>query len=411
MPSSRLLAASIVACFLQKAGAIPYSQYILAPSDRVVAPVSVYNINGTVDNAEGLTTSGKGGATFAANSNITYDHGKDIGGIASFTVDNVSENSTGEFIGVSFTESSLWISSHGSDATSNVAIDEIIWFPITGPGYYALDERHNRGGFRYLNLYHNSSGTVTLSNLTTYVNSAPTLQNYTGYFHAFNDEKLNRVWYASAWTDQLCTIPANQGNSLADPSATNPDIPTYWFSNSTLTNGSTAIVDGAKRDKMIWPGDYGISVPTTFLSTNDVDSVKISIQQLFAQQNETTGQMPYAAAPIYMEPDNTLVSGLATTFSFTYGLHGLLSLYYYYKYTGDIGFLKEQWYRFKLGLTFSLSYVDDTGLAYIPIDNADWLRSDMGWHNIEVHRHFLSFCLSSCSFGFCIVLELTVHIL
>jgi hypothetical protein len=379
-----LLTAVIASQLLGTSVAIPYSQYILAPSQRIITPVSVYNINGTVDNADALTSSGTGEVTFAANSNITYDHGKNIGGLASFTVSNVSQSGTGEFIGISFTESTLWISSNGSDATANVAIDETIWFGITGPGTYTLDPQYSRGGFRYLNLYHNSSGTVTLSNLTTYLTGAPSLQNYTGYFHADDDEKLTRVWYASAYTDQLCTIPADAGNSLVDIAATSSDIPTYWWSNSTLTNGSYALVDGAKRDKLIWPGDFGISVPAIFLSTNEIDPIKVSIEQLFAQQNATSGQMPYAAAPIVVEPLDSEVTALATTFSFTYGLHGLLSLYYYYKYTGDIGFVEEQWHRFKLGLSFSLGYVDSSGLAYIPIDNADWLRSDMGWYNIEV---------------------------
>lgn len=379
-----VLLAAIGSQLLGLTSAIPYSEYILAPSDRILSPVSVYNINGTVDNAAALTTSGSGEATFAANSNITYDYGKNIAGIASFVVSNLNASATGEFIGVSFSESSLWISSYGSDATNNAGIDEIIWFSIIGPGNYSLDLAHNRGGFRYLNLYHNSSGTVSLNSLTTYFNAAPSLQNYTGYFHADDDDKLNRVWYASAYTDQLCTIPSDQGNSLSDLSASDPNGTTYWFSNSTLTNGSTALVDGAKRDKLIWPGDFGISVPAVFLSTNEVDTIKVSLQQLFAEQNAETGAMPYAASPISEDPPNSAVSGITSVFSFTYHLHGLLGLYYYYKYTGDADFVAEQWDRFKFAMNYSLSYVDESGLAYIPVNNADWLRNDMGYHNIEV---------------------------
>ncbi|KAI7972861.1 hypothetical protein EIK77_000748 [Talaromyces pinophilus] len=380
-----VIVAAIGSQLLGLTSAIPYSEYILAPSDRTLSPVSVYKINGTVDNAIALTISGTGGATFAANSNITYDYGKNIGGIASFVVSNVNASATGEFIGVGFSESSLWISSYGSDATNNAGIDEIIWFSITGPGNYSLDLAHNRGGFRYLNLYHNSSGTVSLNSLTTFFNAAPSLQNYTGYFHADDDDKLNRVWYASAYTDQLCTIPSDQGNSLSDLSASDPNGTTYWFSNSTLTNGSSALVDGAKRDKLIWPGDFGISVPAVFLSTNEVDTIKVSLQQLFAEQNAETGAMPYAASPIIEDPPNSVVSGITSVFSFTYHLHGLLGLYYYYKYTGDADFVAEQWDRFKFAMNYSLSYVDESGLAYIPVNNADWLRNDMGYHNIEAN--------------------------
>lgn len=386
-----VLAAVTLSRLLGVTSAIPYSEYILAPSDRILSPVSVYNINGTVENAAALTTSGTGEATIAANSNITYDYGKNIGGVASFVVSGVNASATGEFIGVGFSESSLFISPYGSDATANAGIDELIWFSITGPGNYSLDLAHNRGGFRYLSLYHNSSGTVSLNSLTTYFNSAPSLQNYTGYFHAHADEKLNRVWYASAYTDQLCTIPSDQGSSLSDLLAT-PNSLTYWFSNSTLTNSSTALVDGAKRDKLIWPGDFGISVPAVFLSTNEVDTIKPSIQQIFAEQHALTGAMPYAASPIFARPFNPILSAVSIVFSFTYHLHGLLSLYYYYKYTGDADFVAEQWNRFKFGMKHSLSYVDWTGLAGIPIDNPDWLRNDMGFHNIEV-RYF--YCRTS----------------
>jgi hypothetical protein len=89
------------------------------------------------------------------------------------------------------------------------------------------------------------------------------LQDYTGYFHC-SDEQLNRVWYAAAYTDQLCTIPSGAGNSLVDLTANDSSVPTYWWSNSTLTNGTSALVDGAKRDKLIWPGDFSISLPGTY---------------------------------------------------------------------------------------------------------------------------------------------------
>lgn len=187
------------------AQAIPYSEYILAPKQRVLAPVSVYRANGTVSNPGGATEGGSGSTILSGLSAITYDYHKNIGGIVSFTVDSVS--SSGQFIGISYSESSLWISPDGSDATQNVAIDETLWFSITGPGKYTVDSSHDRGGFKYLNIYHNTTGNLSLSQVSTYYTAMPhyaddAIGNYTGYFHC-NDEKLNRVWYAGMYMQPL----------------------------------------------------------------------------------------------------------------------------------------------------------------------------------------------------------------
>jgi hypothetical protein len=190
--------------------------------------------------------------------------------------------------------------------------------------------------------------------------------------------------FAGAYTDQLCTIPSTAGNSLVDLDATDPDIPTVWWSNSTLTNGSSAFTDGPKRDKLVWPGDFAISVPGVFLSTDDAITVKLSLQQLFASQNTTTGALPWFAQPIYAFPDNNFLLFGRSVFSFNYHLFTLLGLNNYWIYTGDDEYLQNNWNRFKLALNYSLSFVDETGLANVT-SSFDWLREGMGGHNIEAN--------------------------
>lgn len=180
------------------AHAVRYSEYILAPNQRTLDPVSVYRANGTVYNPEAVTSTGVGSVTFSGLSAVTYDYSKNIGGLVSFVVDSVS--GAGQYIGISYTESSLWISPDGSDATQNIGIDETLWFAIDGPGNFSVDSRHQRGGFKYLNVYHKGSGNMSLSAISTYFTAMPhypddAIGNYTGFFHS-NDEKLNRVWYA-----------------------------------------------------------------------------------------------------------------------------------------------------------------------------------------------------------------------
>lgn len=205
--------AALAALWSTAVGAVQYSEYILAPSQRDLSPVSVHRANGTVSNSEGVTTSGSGDTTLQGVSAVTYDYGKNIGGLVSFIVSSTSSDD--QFIGISYSESSLWISPDGSDATQNVAIDETLWFEITGPGNYSVQPLHDRGGFRYLNVYHNTTGNVSLSQLQTYFTAMPhypddSIGNYTGYFHS-NDDKINRVWYAgeSLQAQVFGTIDAN----------------------------------------------------------------------------------------------------------------------------------------------------------------------------------------------------------
>jgi hypothetical protein len=152
--------------------AIPYSEYILAPSSRTLHPVSVHAANGSVTNSLGLTTSGNNASTaLSGPSAITYDYSKNIGGLVSFAVSAV--NGSDNSIGISFSESSFWISPDGSDATQNVGIDETLWFTINGTGTYTVDKDHQRGGFRYLNVYHDGSGSVELSSISTNFTAMP----------------------------------------------------------------------------------------------------------------------------------------------------------------------------------------------------------------------------------------------
>jgi len=176
---------------------IPYSEYILAPGSRKIRPTSAHKINGTVENAASITTS-SGDANFHDESAVTYDFGKNIAGIVSIHIEQVSDSH--QFVGVTFSESSLWISGVGSDATAYSGLDQILWFHVKGPGSYAVLKEHQRGGFRYLSVIHNTTGSIETTGLNVKFAAMPHfphdgIRNYTGYFHS-EDDLLNRAWYA-----------------------------------------------------------------------------------------------------------------------------------------------------------------------------------------------------------------------
>ena len=116
-----------------------------------------------------------------------------------------------------------------------------------------------RGGFRYLSLLHNTTGGIEVQQVTVQFTPMPHWQDnklgdYTGYFHC-NDELVNRIWYAGAYTNQLCTIDPNHGNALVHfdevTSESNQTMTDTWWNNATITNGSSSLVDGAKRDRLV----------------------------------------------------------------------------------------------------------------------------------------------------------------
>lgn len=205
--------------------AVPYSEYILAPSSRILHPESVHRINGTVSNAASLTGSASGSAVFNGTSAVTYDYGKNIAGLVSITV-GVS-SSQDAYIGLGYSESSVWINSQASDATADAGLDELLWFNVgKGPATHTVGREHERGGFRYLSLYSNTSASVEVTGVSTYFTAAPDaedLQAYTGYFHS-NDELINRIWYAG---ESSTPIPDQPGSIVPgdDASRSKASVP------------------------------------------------------------------------------------------------------------------------------------------------------------------------------------------
>ncbi|EIN05956.1 bacterial alpha-L-rhamnosidase domain-containing protein [Punctularia strigosozonata HHB-11173 SS5] len=382
MPSTLCLRLTVFLAASLATFAIPYDEYILAPPSRTLHPVSVRKVNGTVIHAESITGPRHGKATFKGSSAVTFDYGKNVAGVVSLNIGDISDKH--QFIGITFSESSLWISGKGSDATADAGIDETLWIQPKKPGTYTVPRQNERGAFRYLSLVHNTTGSLEVTQVTTHFTAMPhyaedKLRDYTGYFHSNDlDELLNRIWYAGAYTNQLCTIDPKHGDALIYLGIVNSTQPgdsigaLPWYFNYTITNGTSALVDGAKRDRLVWAGDMSIAVPGIVTSTNDLISVQNSINSLFAIQNKTSGQLPYAGRPFFDE------------LSHTYHLYTLIGVADYYLYSDDIDYLQSMWDDIKLAMNFALGFIDDSGLMNVTSPN-DWLRFGMGGHNIEAN--------------------------
>jgi hypothetical protein len=61
------------AVLLAGVAAAQYEQYILSPRSRRLHPVSVHQVNGTVQDADSITGDSSGGAVFDGVAAVTYD--------------------------------------------------------------------------------------------------------------------------------------------------------------------------------------------------------------------------------------------------------------------------------------------------------------------------------------------------
>lgn len=230
----RAFAAAVVSLIPACDAATKYAEYIYAPAGRTVSPQSLYSVQGNVESPTGV---GNGSSTTfnGVNSSIILDFGKNIAGTVQFDVQSLSGD--GQYLGFSFSESSLWVSPYECDSGTEALRDSPLWFSVPSDGNYAAEKKHQRGGFRYMSIWHNSTGSLSLTSISVNFTAAPEMEHlreYPGYFHS-SSEKLNRVWYAGVYTNQLCTLDPANGNALGIPGDN-------WYYNYSIASMLTATV-------------------------------------------------------------------------------------------------------------------------------------------------------------------------
>lgn len=318
----------------------PWTEYSYSPSSRVVRPSTQFPLDAISE-----VVKYPGAQTLKSNASATvYDFGQAVGGIATITYRTTGDAGR---LGLAFTEAKNWIglasdSSNGPFArgTGDQACgDGAIYDAFSGAGEhtYTVELKHLRGSFRYLTafLLTNGTSTLSISSVSVKLDFAPEwphLQAYQGYFYS-NDDDLNKIWYAGAYTLQMNVVPQNTGRSW------NPPITVGWANNDTLTNGSVAIVDGAKRDRTVWPGDMGVAVPAAFVSLGDLSPVYNALQSLFDHQT-SEGELPFAGLPVLAYGGDA------------YHLWTMIGVYNYVLYTNDTAFLAQNWNGYQKAMEY-----------------------------------------------------------
>ncbi len=256
-----------------------------------------------------------------------------------------------------------------ANAFANASYGAGPWGNVADPGNGAgarTAAGELRGGFRYLTVENPGPGTLAFDDAAVQITFTPgmsDLRAYPNYFYS-DDPLLNRIWYAGAYTVQTNIIAGTQGRVWPAPS-------TGWDNGATVGElGDTVLVDGAKRDRTIWPGDLGISVPTDYASLGDMTTIKNSLQTLYNHQN-AAGALPYAGPAVNFVGNSD-----------AYHMWTLIGTAGYYQYTGDKAWLDGIWPKYKLALSYITAKLGADNLLNVT-QSSDWARGNSGGRNIE----------------------------
>ena len=259
-----------------------WTSNIFAPTSRTVRPKSVLNRAGNITGSYYPVSNilrGNG-------SILIFDFGVEVGGI--LTLDYGTNGKA--TIGMAFTEGKNWIGEWSDSSNGKFKGPDGQLYAVergfNARGKYTMPDSQLRGGFRYLTVFLKDTAandtSVAIYNVELEISFQPTWSNlraYQGYFHS-SDDTLNKLWYSGAYTIQTNCIASNTGRWV-------PMITRGWANNGTVGKGDTVIVDGAKRDRAVWPGDMGVAVPSAFVSTGDLESIKNALQVIYSYQVST----------------------------------------------------------------------------------------------------------------------------
>ncbi|KAK8136321.1 hypothetical protein PG984_004261 [Apiospora sp. TS-2023a] len=398
----------------------PWDRFIKTPANKsYITPARIWMVDGNVTTtSNGGYLSANGDFLIGEGGHITLEFDENISGRVCFQVDSVTDEPV---LMLAYTESSFFVGER-TDATNDDPWDLPLDFrPGKKTGKMCVGDDFLRGGFKYLTLYiddipvfesptarrlrylittvagvvQKMLGKDPISNIVSqaekrpyskpsigisqvWVNctsfpSQPNGRAYSGYFYSSND-LLNRIWYAGAYTLQLSTIDPQEGSALIHVNSflTHHDSPPgSWYSNFTVSQGTAVTTDGAKRDRLVWPGDMYIAIPGIAVSTYDMLAVRNALDVVFWRQY-SDGRLPYAGPPLSYHNE----------FSDTYHMHTLLGVYDYVMYSGDIDWLRKKWPDYMRAFYVSVSKVDSKNLMHVT-SPFDWNRHGMGGHNVE----------------------------
>lgn len=368
-----------------RAPAGPWDRFNLSPAGRTVRPATARAVTAASSEVAAARHAAASRARLVGSgASVTFDFGKEVGGFVTLGFGPLTD--TGQIVGLTYSELSTYISATASDGSNGGSNDEpAVRYavppsgristeqdtPVAGAGDAATAHPVSqlRGGFRYLTVTNETAGTVDLTDVSVAITFAPNaadLSAYPNYFYC-EDELLNRIWYAGAYTVQTNIIAGDQGRVWGPPAV-------GWDNSARVGEaGDTVLVDGAKRDRTIWPGDLGISVLTDYVSLGDLDTVRNSLRTLYNHQDATTGALPYAGPAVNFIGNSD-----------AYHLWTLIGTAAYAQFTGDTEWIRALYPQYAKAIAYLTGKIDTDGLLNVT-GSADWARTDSDGKNLEAN--------------------------
>jgi alpha-L-rhamnosidase len=137
----------------------------------------------------------------------------------------------------------------------------------------------------------------------------------------------------------------------------------------TVPDAVPVIMDGAKRDRVVWSGDLGVEIPTLFYTTASSAYARGSLALLASYQvaDGESGTNVNPTVPLGSFPQS------GSTYSASYSMDEVDNIATYYLYTGDLAFVRSEWPMITRELAYDASMVDDRGLLSTnESDGQDW---------------------------------------
>ena len=143
---------------------------------------------------------------------------------------------------------------------------------------------------------------------------------------------------------------------------------------AAATNRLPVIVDGGKRDRLVWLGDLSLSEPTVFYTSAESKYVWGSLQ-LLGSFRQKDGEISSDAAPV-LDPDlgtSAVLPDAAGFYSLPYSIYFVNTAYEYLLYTGDKGFIISHWEMLKREMNYLAANAGPDHLIYTGAANGlDW---------------------------------------
>ncbi|OBR03908.1 Bacterial alpha-L-rhamnosidase domain-containing protein [Colletotrichum higginsianum IMI 349063] len=355
----------------------PWEAYIKSPSSRTVLPKQIHAVSGAAE----VTSADDGTYILSLRSGgqVSLDFGY-VGGLLSLTTETddvttleTTEGSSGPHFSLAFAESPAFVRAI-SDDTGAVPTQDYdkalnVSLTATSSSRYTMPTERFRGGFKFVTIH--AFRPVTISSVVCHLGYSPSQDDpsdYSGHFHTPDDDLLVRAWYAGVFTAQTNIAPPNTSRWL-------PQVKDGWAYNATLGAEGPMLLDGAKRDRAVWPGDLGIAGTTAYLGLGDVglESVYYALETMFIYQNASTGALPFAGP--------TTGSWRRGARSDTYHAWTLIACFNYAVFTSDSDWVDARWGNISAGAAYIIRALDnDVGLAE-QVETNDWARLGGGSFN------------------------------